>query len=84
MIRFLDLAMVALARAPIPISRRSQVIQLELRKKILTSRNDREGFADWKWLVDFHARVLEKKEGKRREDQREKVDQSETLDRRRT
>lgn len=45
---------------------------------------DREGFADWKWLGDFHARVLEEKEGERREDDREKVDQSETLDQRRT
>lgn len=44
---------------------------------------DKEGFADWKWLVDFHARVLGEREGERREDQREKVDQSETLDRRR-
>lgn len=45
---------------------------------------DGEGFADWKWLVDFHARVLEEKEGGRREDQRETLDQSETLDQRGT
>jgi hypothetical protein len=43
---------------------------------------DKKGSADWKWLVDFHARVLEEQEGERREDQRERVDQSETLDQR--
>jgi hypothetical protein len=45
---------------------------------------DKEGSADWKWLVDFHARVLEEEEGEGRADQRERVDQSETLDRRRS
>ena len=28
---------------------------------------DKEGFADWKWLVDFHARVLEGRGAKIRE-----------------
>lgn len=53
MIRFIDLAMVAPEREGIFLVSDNRT-NFELAEMA-----DKEGFADWKWLVDFHARALE-------------------------